>query len=240
MKYCSKIFSLVAVFLAGLVLYLLLTSAITLKIDNTHAMAKTVIHRILKKSNNSELKAEAKIVEESGLEDMLIDALPRKYHLKFSYAKIYQLSNDYDKHGKITAKDIGLSSKNQIEKIINQIIVKSINEKMQEDSDQVYHITSIYRYAVLGISLLFLLAAILFIRQRYWASIPLFLGTGSAFGVLWRFCQLATDKVQGDIYQGISFNLSKDSWLGLGIGLALIIGWPIVLKILRRKENSDA
>ena len=88
-------------------------------------------------------------LEASGLEDDLLQAFPKKYNLDLSYADLYRLSTKYDETGKITPSDLNLENSNRLEEVVNKFIVKEINQKLKEDSKQVYHIISIYRYSLL-------------------------------------------------------------------------------------------
>lgn len=240
MKLSSRIMRIIAIILAAVSLYLLLLSSATLKIDNTHKMAETVVDRVVKNTNNPELKDGVRFVRDSGLQDVLINDLPKKWQLNFSYADIYHLSRVYDEKGKVSANDIGLSSKNKLEEVLNTFIVGAVNDKLKEESEQVYHLISIYRYSIFIIILLYLLGAILIWLKKYWASLPLLIGSISSFGALWYFCHEASEELQEEVYRGISINLEAGIWIGLLIALIVAIAWPFMLKMIRKGEIRDA
>lgn len=172
-------------------------------------------------------------LEASGLEDDLLQAFPKKYNLDLSYADLYRLSTKYDETGKITPSDLNLENSNRLEEVVNKFIVKEINQKLKEDSKQVYHIISIYRYSIFIIVLLYILGALLIIFEKYWASILIIIATGGSFGLLWYFNTEATSSLQ-TIYQGIFIDISSGIWIGLILGIVIAIMWPIWLKF-----NSD-
>lgn len=106
---------------------------------------------------------------------------------------MYRLSTKYDETGKITPSDLNLENSNRLEEVVNQFIVKEINQKLKEDSKQVYHIISIYRYSIFIIVLLYTLGALLIIFGKYWASIPIIIATGDRlafYGILVRKLRL--------------------------------------------------
>lgn len=226
--------------LAFMSLYLLLLSPTTLKINNTRQMAKTIINRVVSESGNNELKTGIKMVEDSGLEDLLLKDLPKKYEINFSYADVYHLSSKYDEEGKITAKDIGLKSNNNLTKVINSFLIKEINHKLDEESAQVYHIISIYRYSLVVIVLLYILAAVLFLFGRYSASVPLLIGSIGTFGALWYFVVDTSNELRSRIYQGISIDISNGVFLGLAISVIVACVWPFLLKYLRKGDKDNA
>lgn len=129
--------------------FFLLTSPIRLKIDDTRAMGKEVIERVVQDSDNPNLKTGVQFLEASGLEQTLLDQLPKKYKIEISYADLYQLCEKYNENGKITTKDLKLTSKSKLEEIINEYMVKQINHSLKERSDEVYHAITIYEYSIL-------------------------------------------------------------------------------------------
>lgn len=239
-KYQSVIIKIVGIFLLACSLYLLLLSPVKFQVDNTHAMAKTVISRVISESNNLEIKEGAKMVKDSGLEDDLISALPRKFKKNFSYADIYVLSRKYNQTGKITMSDLDLDSRNRVEDLVNRVLIKAINQKLREDSEQMYHIISIYQYSIFLVILLYILAAVLMLFNRYWASLPLLLGSLSSFGVLEVFCREANYALQTRVYRGFLLQIDPRIWLGLAIAVVVALAWPIILKKFYRGVKNNA
>lgn len=219
-------------------LFLLLLSPVKLRVNNTHAMAKTVISRLVDDLNNPDLEATAKMVEDSGLEDELISVLPRKFKLDFSYARLYNLSRSYNKKGKITADDLGLKSKNRVSEVINALIIKETNYELKARSAQLAHVISIYQISIIIVILLYLLAALLIIFNRYWAFLPILIGSLGSFGVLWYFCRDASYTLQHRIYAGILLHIDPGIYTGLILALAVGLVWPFLLKFSRRGEEK--
>lgn len=225
---------IVMIIFTALSFFLLLTSNVSLKINDTQAMGKEVINRVVKESNNSNLKNGVKLLEDSGLERFLLAQLPKKYKIEMSYADLYHLCEKYNEKGKLSASDIGLTSKTKLEEIINEYLIKQINNKLHEKSEEISHVITIYQYSIFVVGLLFLLAAILIIFGRPWASVPLAIAALSSFAALWIFSKDAMVVLQGQVYSGILVTLSSNIWIGLIIGLATAIIWPILVKIVKR------
>ncbi|RVU71179.1 MULTISPECIES: hypothetical protein [Lactobacillus] len=236
-KWILLLTKIIMVGLAGFSLYLLLLSHASARVDDTHQMVKTIIHRVVKKSENPELKTAVKIVEGSGMENFLLATLPKKYQVGFSYADVYQLTTNYEEHGKVTAKELHLKSNNRLEDVAMQFLVKEINHQLHKEADQVYHVISVYRFSIFVIILLYILAVIQFILGRYAASISLLIGCFGSFGGLWYFCQEATKSLQNQVYSGIKVTLNPGIWWGLILGTIAGISWLIVLKFLKNKKD---
>ena len=218
--------------------FLLLTSVIILKINDTQAMGKEVINRVVSDSDNPNLKEGVRFLEASGLEQTLLKQLPKKYKVEMSYADLYQVCEKYNDKGKLTPKDLNLSSKTRLEEIINEYMVKQINHKLKEKSDQVYHVISIYEYSIFAVALLFLLAAILIIFGRASASVPLAIASVGSFMALWIAANDITNVLQTNVYSGINVTLSQGVWIGLIVGLATTVLWPILLKLTKEVKDK--
>lgn len=229
----------VSLLLVALSAYLMLTSNVQMRINNTHAMTKHIVREVVQDSNNTELGLATNFLEVSGLEDELLKSFPKKYHLDLSYADLYKLSTKYDETGELTAKDFNLTSNNRLGQIVNQYIVKEINRQLKEESKEVYHVITIYRYSIFIVILIYVLVGILMIFGKYWASIPLLIATICSFGVLWYFTGEATHALQEQVYHGIFVHMSQGIWLGLIIGILVAVVWPILLKSLSKNMDTS-
>lgn len=231
------ILRLIMVGLAAVSFWLLMTSNVSLKINDTQAMGKEVINRVVDDSDNPNLKAGVELLEASGLEKTLLEQLPPKYQVNLSYADLYRLCEKYNDQGKLTTKDLGLTSKSKLEEIINEYLVKQINHKLKEDSEDVNHIITIYEYSIFAVALLFLLAAILILFGRSSASVPLALATIVSFVALWLASNEAMTALQSRVYSGILVTLSQEIWVGLTVGIITAIIWPVINRLTKRKKK---
>lgn len=230
------ILRLIMVICTAISFFLLLTSVISLKINDTQAMGKEVIERVVQDSDNPNLKIGVKFLQASGLEQTLLEQLPKKYQVNMSYADLYKLCEKYNEEGKLTPKDLNLSSKTKLEEIINEYLMKQINHNLKERSAKVYHAISIYKYSIFAVGLLFFLAAILILFGRAWAWLPLAVATIGSFVALWLVASETTITLQNQVYSGIIVTLSQGVWWGLVAGLITAIVWPILLKSTKEVE----
>lgn len=231
------ILRVVLVICTAISFFFLLTSTISLKINDTRAMGKEVIERVVQDTDNPNLKTGVEFLEASGLEQTLLNQLPKKYKIEMSYADLYKLCEKYNEKGKITTKDLKLTSKTKLEEIINEYMVKQINHNLKERSDEVYHAITIYEYSIFIVALLFLLAAILILFGRASASIPLFIATMGSFMALWIAANEVMTTLQDNVYSGIIVTLSQGIWIGLGIGIITAIIWPMLLRLMKDVKN---
>ena len=231
------ILRVVLVICTSISFFFLLTSTISLKINDTRAMGKEVIERVVQDTDNPNLKTGVQFLEASGLEQTLLNQLPKKYKIEMSYADLYKLCEKYNEKGKITTKDLKLTSKTKLEEIINEYMVKQINHNLKERSDEVYHAITIYEYSIFIVALLFLLAAILILFGRASAAIPLFIATMGSFMALWIAANEVMTTLQDNVYSGIIVTLSQGIWIGLGIGIITAIIWPMLLRLMKDVKN---
>ncbi len=231
------ILRVVLVICTAISFFFLLTSTISLKINDTRAMGQDVIERVVQDTDNPNLKTGVQFLEASGLEQTLLNQLPKKYKIEMSYADLYKLCEKYNEKGKITTKDLKLTSKTKLEEIINEYMVKQINHNLKERSDEVYHAITIYEYSIFIVALLFLLAAILILFGRASASIPLFIATMGSFMALWIAANEVMTTLQDNVYSGIIVTLSQGIWIGLGIGIITAIIWPMLLRLMKDVKN---
>ena len=231
------ILRVVLVICTAISFFFLLTSTISLKINDTRAMGKEVIERVVQDTDNPNLKTGVQFLEASGLEQTLLNQLPKKYKIEMSYADLYKLCEKYNEKGKITTKDLKLTSKTKLEEIINEYMVKQINHNLKERSDEVYHAITIYEYSIFIVALLFLLAAILILFGRATAAIPLFIATMGSFMALWIAANEVMTTLQDNVYSGIIVTLSQGIWIGLGIGIITAIIWPMLLRLMKDVKN---
>ena len=231
------ILRVVLVICTAISFFFLLTSTISLKINDTRAMGKEVIERVVQDTDNPNLKTGVQFLEASGLEQTLLNQLPKKYKIEMSYADLYKLCEKYNEKGKITTKDLKLTSKTKLEESINEYMVKQINHNLKERSDEVYHAITIYEYSIFIVALLFLLAAILILFGRASAAIPLFIATMGSFMALWIAANEVMTTLQDNVYSGIIVTLSQGIWIGLGIGIITAIIWPMLLRLMKDVKN---
>lgn len=235
-SFAKWILRLILIVITGLSLILLLNSEISIKTNNTPGLAKSMIE--MSAGNTEESRAALKIAGESGALDAMLNGLPRKTQLQFSYLDIYQLAGKYQEQGRLSASDLGLTSSSEIENAASQYLVQGINRQLDEDPAFVRTACTIYRFAIWIIVLLYLLAAVLLLFGRGGVTLPLLLGDLASFGGLLFLRHQMQSTLRAQVYSGISVSLISAAWLGFILGIVVALVWPFVKNWGRRKRAS--
>ncbi|WEV39177.1 hypothetical protein OZX58_02770 [Lactobacillus sp. ESL0680] len=222
---------IVVIFVCG---YLTLKSPVTVNVTNVHELARTVINQNATASGSTTLKDALKLAQSAGLEDKVLDQLPKQYHHDLSYMGLYNLSVTYEANGEVTARNLSLPQNNQTEKAVNHIILQNINHELAANNKQVEQVINIFHYVILVIILGFVLAILLVLFGKYGASIALLLTTLGSFGILQYSTGQLVMSLRDAVYRGIDFTTSTMLWTGLGLGVIAAILWPICLKVTKK------
>ncbi|MDF7669455.1 hypothetical protein [Lactobacillus sp. ESL0703] len=222
---------IVVIFVCG---YLTLKSPVTVNVTDVHELARTVINQNATASGSTTLKDALKLAQSAGLEDKVLDQLPKQYHHDLSYMGLYNLSVTYEANGEVTARNLSLPQNNQTEKAVNHIILQNINRELAANNKQVEQVINIFHYVILVIILGFVLAILLVLFGKYGASIALLLTTLGSFGILQYSTGQLVMSLRDAVYRGIDFTTSTMLWTGLGLGVIAAILWPICLKVTKK------
>lgn len=219
--------------LSGLFLF---EGVAAINVQNVPKMAKTVIDKNVNKTGDANLKGSLQLAKDFGVEDKIFEQLPKKYHRDLSYINLYNLSVSYQENGEVTAQNLNLPEKNQVQKAVNYVILERLNKKLKNNGKQVNDTINVFHYFFFAAILLFAIAALLILFGSSWASIVLLIASVGSFGVLQYYLNQLTQNLQTDLYHGISLTTSSVLWLGLAMGLVLTFIWPVVLKITKKRE----
>lgn len=111
--------------LSGLFLF---EGVATINVQNVPKMAKTVIDKNVNKTGDANLKGSLQLAKDFGVEDKIFEQLPKKYHRDLSYINLYNLSVSYQENGEVTAQNLNLPEKNQVQKAVNYVILERLNK----------------------------------------------------------------------------------------------------------------
>ena len=220
--------------LSGLFLF---EGAATINVQNVPKMAKTVIDKNVNKTGDANLKGSLQLAKDFGVEDKIFEQLPQKYHRDLSYINLYNLSVSYQENGEVTAQNLNLSEKNQVQKAVNYVILDRLNKELKNNGKQVNDTINVFHYFFFAAILLFAIAALLVLLGSSWASIVLLIASVGSFGALQYYLNQLTQNLQTELYHGISLTTSSVLWLGLAMGLVLTFIWPVILKITKKENN---
>ncbi|BDR60287.1 hypothetical protein [Lactobacillus xylocopicola] len=215
--------------------FMLLRSPVTINEPNVHGMAKTALKKAVDEKGNTSVKDSLQLAQSFGLIDKVIDQLPQKYHYDLSYISLYKLSASYQENGEITAENLNLPEKNEIQKAVNSGMTAKINESLDQNSDQLKQGISLFHYFCLGILIVLILAAVLGLFGKSWAAGALLLAAVASFGMLQYFANSFVRGLQTELDKSITLATSSSLWLGLALGVLTSVGWIIYTR-LNKKE----
>ncbi len=220
----SKLFSwilrMIVIFCTLITMGLTLTAPITMKVS-TPGLVKSVVNKAVKESDNQDVQNGLQLFQALGVEDVILSSLPKQLKIETSYYNFYKFSNEYQKEGKLTAKQVGLSNKTDQEKIINDLVLKFANNKLDEEKETINQGISYFKILFFAIVILYFLAIALIIFNKRIAFIPLLLGSVGAYAVSGFGASQLQSELQSTIYSG--FKISLGSGFSLSVILAIIL-----------------
>lgn len=214
--------------------YLLLVSPITLDIQSVPNMARAAVKNNVSQANDPTLKETLKLAKDFGVENKILDQLPQKYHYEMSYLNLYNLSVSYSENDELTAKNINLPQKNRVQQAFSYIVLNRMNQDLKDNSKKVKQAISIFHYFCLAAIFVFILAVLLVLFGKYWASIALLIAAVGSFAALELLTNQLLQGLQAELYKGISLTTSSNILLGLAISVVIAIIWPLCVKMSKK------
>lgn len=230
-KISTIIVKLIFIVLVGVSGFLMVGSPINVNIQNVRSAAKKIINKNVNQIGDAKLKATLQLAKDWGIEDGILEQLPQQYHYNLSYTGLYNLSSNYRENEKITAKNLSFPENNQIQQVVSNVALDKINQNLEQNQDSVKQAITIYHYVFFAIILIYILAALLIVFGRNWASLILLVGTLGSFGILQFYAYQIIQPLQAEVARAISLSTSPALWLGLAIGVITSLAWPLALKL---------
>jgi len=216
--------------------FLLLESPITINVQNVRGMAQKVIKKSVNDTGDSRLKGTLKLAKDFGVEDKILEQLPKKYHHDMSYVSLYNLGVTYQENGEVSAKNLSFPENNEVQKAVSNLLLNKINNGLAENKDKVNQSISIFHYCLFATILVFILAALLMLFGKYWAAIILLVAAIGSFGALQFLANQLVQWLQNNVVSGISLTTSPILWSGLALGIIAAIIWPLILKLTKKQQ----
>jgi hypothetical protein len=215
-------------------LALLFSSRISIKVDNTSALAKSALQQAAAASQDSDVKIAATLMTKTDLADGILKKLPQKLRWQFSYLDLYQVAENYQQNGKVTSADLGFSQNNEYEQLVGQLLAKNINQQLESKQAEVAQAVSIYRIAFWLIIIIYVLAMVLILFGRRGASLLLLLASVAAYAGLSLATAYLNNAISASTLSGISVSLSSMAMTGLVLALIVVIANPFLRRIMRK------
>ena len=235
-KFASILFRLIFTATVCISGFLLLESPITVNVQNVRGMAQTVIKKSVNNTGDSRLKGTLKLAKDFGVEDKILEQLPKKYHHDMSYVSLYNLGVTYQENGEVSAKNLSFPENNEVQKAVSNLLLNKINNGLAENKDKVNQSISIFHYCLFATILVFILAALLMLFGKYWAAIILLVAAIGSFGALQFLANQLVQWLQNNVVSGISLTTSPILWSGLALGIIAAIIWPLILKLTKKQQ----
>ena len=147
-KFASILFRLIFTATVCISGFLLLESPITVNVQNVRGMAQTVIKKSVNNTGDSRLKGTLKLAKDFGVEDKILEQLPKKYHNDMSYVSLYNLGVTYQENGEVSAKNLSFPENNEVQKAVSNLLLNKINNGLDENKDKVNQTISTARRCV--------------------------------------------------------------------------------------------
>lgn len=234
-KFASILLRLIFVAAVGVSGFLMIESPITVNVQNVRGLAQTVIKKSVNNTGDSRLKSTLKLAKDFGVEDKILEQLPKKYHHDMSYTSLYNLGASYQENGEVTAKSLSFPENNDVQKAVSKLLLNKINDGLKENQNQVNQSITIFHYCFFAAILIFILSALLILFGKYWAAIILLIASVGSFGALQFLANQLVQWLESNVAQGISLTVSSVLWAGLAVGVITALIWPLVLKLTKKE-----
>lgn len=208
-KLVALVLKIILILGTALSLLLTLSAPITVK-TSTPGLVKHVINEAAQKSGNSDIQNGVALFRALGVEDAVLEKLPKKLQLQTSLLDFYQFGTNYQKQGRLTAEDLHLPAENDQQKTVNDLLMKFANEQLKDSQPQInegIHYFKIFFYVVIG---LYVLAILLMLFNKRLAIIPLLLGAVGTYSILSYGSSNVAQELQTAIYSGIKVTLASN------------------------------
>lgn len=212
-------------------LLLLLTSSINMKSNNNRLYAKQLITEVVDDSGYGNLSS---LFASSGLEDEMLNHLPKKTEVSITPLEVYNLSSTYEKKGKFSSNDLKLPAKTSGEKFISKYIAAGINAGLKRNNEDVKNAMNLYQLVYYALLLCFVISIILVLLGKRFAGLTAILSSvGMLVGLLFA-SEKATATLDEILYSGMKVTISPNFLTAVIIVVIASIVWEVVCHNYRK------
>lgn len=212
-------------------LLLLLTSSINMKSNNNRLYAKQLITEVADDSGYGNLSS---LFASSGLEDEMLNHLPKKTEVSITPLEVYNLSSTYEKKGKFSSNDLKLPAKTSGEKFISKYIAARINAGLKRNNEDVKNAMNLYQLVYYALLLCFVISIILVLLGKRFAGLTAILSSvGMLVGLLFA-SEKATATLDEILYSGMKVTISPNFLTAVIIVVIASIVWEVVCHNYRK------
>ena len=212
-------------------LLLLLTSSINMKSNNNRLYAKQLITEVADDSGYGNLSS---LFASSGLEDEMLNHLPKKTEVSITPLEVYNLSSTYEKKGKFSSNYLKLPAKTSGEKFISKYIAAGINAGLKRNNEDVKNAMNLYQLVYYALLLCFVISIILVLLGKRFAGLTAILSSvGMLVGLLFA-SEKATATLDEILYSGMKVTISPNFLTAVIIVVIASIVWEVVCHNYRK------
>lgn len=218
---------------------LTLSSTISMQVST-----KGIVEEAINKTANeyglgNVVKSSWGILNTLGIEDQIFDQLPKKLKINTSYLNLYNLTNDYQKNGEISASQLGMPYDTDQQKTISDLVTKYLNDALEQNKKEINQGISYYKMIFYTIVGLYLIAIILVLFGRRFGVIPFLLSSLGGYALIsFTTTQLQTE-VQAEIYKGITVTMANGFNTSVVLALIIAIIWYWITSIEKRNKKKQ-
>ena len=218
---------------------LTLSSTISMQVS-TRGIVKEAINKTANEYGvGNVVKSSWGILNTLGIEDQIFDQLPKNLKIKTSYIDLYDLTNDYQKNGKISGSQLGMPYKTDQQKTISDLVTKYINNALEQNKTDINQGISYYKmifYAIVGF---YLLGMIFVLFGKKFGAVPFLLASLGGYALIAFTTSELQTELQSNIYKGITVTMANGFNTSAVVAIIIAIIWYWIAALEKRKKKKQ-
>lgn len=227
-----KVIAVVGVIISAM---LTINGSITMS-SSTSGLINSALSKAAAQSGNSNVQTGVQLFQSLGLDNAVLSQLPKKIEVKTSLSSFNNTTKSFQQNGQITANDLGLKNNTDQEKIINDLLMKLINDQLSKYQTQVRQYAQYYRIAYYVILLIYIVAIFMILTSNRGAIIPLLIASVGSYELLQSASLKAMDALHQSVYSGIKITLGGEFLTSVTISIIISIAWLFLAKVGKNKN----
>lgn len=206
--------------------------------SSTSGLVKSALNKAATQSGNSNVQTGVQLFQALGLDDAVLNQLPKKIEIETSLSNFNATTKSYQQTGKITANDLGLKSNTDQEKTVNDLLINLINDQLNQNQAQIDQLVQYYHLGYYIILFIYLVAILLILVNSRLAVIPLLLASVGSYELLQYASEQAMDVLHQAIYSGITVSLGTEFTTSVTIAIIIAVAWLFLAKVGKKKKSQ--
>ncbi|MBP2057765.1 hypothetical protein J2Z60_000937 [Lactobacillus colini] len=212
-------------------------SSITMS-SSTSGLVNSALNKAAAQSGNSNVRTGVQLFQALGLDNAILNQLPKKIEIKTSLSKFNATTSSFQQNGQIGINDLGLKNDTDQEKIINDFLIKIANDQLDKYENQINKYAQYYRLLYYVILLLYIIATLMILFGIRSAIIPILIASVGSYELMQLGSMQLTSVLHKLIYSGIKIDLDSGFLISITISIIVSIFWLFGAKIGKKKKSS--